>query len=184
MDRQTCTGAFDTNMSNNYLELIICYHHLCLDCLVQQRDMLEYTIVVTYTRILCAAFFYDLDGTLTGVYVAETYTKGGTVKGASLVPRSHLLPPDQCVFTNMSTQGVGGAVCVGLIFKRFFFKIKTPSAWFGRALCVRPPWMSEIPPCKVRPCHVICDGSLCFTMCNKDYSLSLSAASVSHRVCG
>jgi hypothetical protein len=87
------------------------------------------------------AFFYDLDGSLTGTGIAENYTRGGSVRGASLVPVSPLLPPTACTQSPWASgSGIGGAVCRGLVFRRVWHMPRTPSSWVGKALCVRPPW--------------------------------------------
>lgn len=93
------------------------------------------------------AFFYDMDGTLTDTFIKETYTKGGTVRGSSFVGISPLRPPEKCEPSLMSTQGTGGAVCQGLIFRRSWYKIATPTEWVGKNLCVRPHWQSTIDYC-------------------------------------
>ncbi len=121
----------------------------------------SYIYIYTHTQpaYIHSAFFYDLDGTLTGVPLVENFTRGGTVKGASFVPRSHLLPIDgSCVPSDFSTRGVGGAVCVGLIFRRFWHHVRSPAAWIGKALCVRPPWMTEVNSCQVLYVLVLCVG--------------------------
>ena len=53
------------------------------------------------------ANLYDLDGTLTDTGIKENYTRGGNVRGASLVGRSVLLPTGFCSDTNFSTTGTG-----------------------------------------------------------------------------
>ena len=116
----------------------------------------------THTHKHFAAFFYDMDGTLTGVPLLEDYTKGGTIKGASLVGRSHLLPMSgssmlpvngSCFNASFSTVGVGGAVCVGLVFRRVWYQMNDPSAWVAKSLCVRPAWTAEVKHCPVSlPC--------------------------------
>ena len=58
-------------------------------------------------------FFYDLDGTLTGSGIVETYTKGGTVRGSSFVGTSTLLPPEHCVESEFSRAGVAGRRLLG-----------------------------------------------------------------------
>ena len=69
--------------------------------------------------------------------------------GASFVGNSALLPNDgKCVPSSMSTQGTGGVVCKGHIFRRMWFHIKQPSAWIGKALCVRLPHQSTINNCQ------------------------------------
>ena len=83
------------------------------------------------------AFLYDLDGTLTGTGVVETYTMGGGIRGSSFVGTSVLRP--MCTPTNMSLGGSGGSICTGLIFRRTWFLIAIPSLWIGNALCVRTP---------------------------------------------
>ena len=47
-----------------------------------------------------------------------------------------------------STLGTGGSVCVGLLFKRLWFKIINPSLWSGKALCVRPSWANYSSMCQ------------------------------------
>eukprot|EP00961_Rhodomonas_salina_P271177 3664160-Rhodomonas_salina.4 len=79
------------------------------------------------------------DGTLTDTGIIEDYTRGGTIRGASLVGNSVLLPSRNCTASNLSTTGTGGAVCIGVIFRRMWFHIRQPSAWVGKALCVRTP---------------------------------------------
>jgi hypothetical protein len=89
------------------------------------------------------AFLYDLDGSLTGTGIVENYTLGGSLRGSSFVGTSLLLPPASCEPSNLSTMsgvGTGGSICRGLIFRRLFYKIRNPSAWVGKALCVRTPW--------------------------------------------
>ncbi len=113
-----------------------------------------------------AAFFYDLDGTLTGVPLPENFTRGGVIKGSSFVPRSHLVPIDgSCVPSNFSMQGVGGVACVGHIFKRFWHHVRSPAAWIGKALCVRPPWMAEINTCQVIFVYVYMCVCVCMCAC-------------------
>jgi hypothetical protein len=94
-----------------------------------------------YFRHPNEAFFYDLDGTLTGTGLNENYTKGGTFRGASLVPTGPLLPPSACSPSPLATgKGTGGSLCKGLIFRRVWFLPDLPSIWTGKAVCVRAPW--------------------------------------------
>eukprot|EP00961_Rhodomonas_salina_P299141 3938684-Rhodomonas_salina.2 len=53
------------------------------------------------------ANLYDLDGSLTDTRIKEDYTRGGNVRGASLVGRSTLLPACNCSDTSFSTTGAG-----------------------------------------------------------------------------
>lgn len=53
------------------------------------------------------ANLYDLDGSLTDTRIKEDYTRGGNVRGASLVGRSTLLPAGNCSDTSFSTTGAG-----------------------------------------------------------------------------
>jgi hypothetical protein len=94
------------------------------------------------------AFFYDLDGTLTGSGVREDFVGGGSVKGSSLVGTSVLLPPDKCTPTVTSLEGTGGSICTGLTFRRLWYHIRQPELWIGKALCVRPPWDADINNCE------------------------------------
>jgi hypothetical protein len=94
------------------------------------------------------AFFYDLDGTLTGAGLVEDYTRGGSVRGSSFVGTSVLLPSRGCFRSSLSTLGTGGSVCVGMLFKRLWFKIISPAIWSGKALCVRPPWANFTSMCQ------------------------------------
>lgn len=95
------------------------------------------------------AFLYDMDGSLTGSGIRETYTEGGSVVGSSFVGNSILLPNDgACTVTAMSTHGTGGAVCHGHIFRRMWYHIREPDAWVGKALCVRLPHQSSIDTCQ------------------------------------
>lgn len=91
------------------------------------------------------AFFYDLDGTLTGTGIEETYTVGGSLRGSSFVGTSTLLPSDHCSRSDFSSVV---SVCRGLIFRRSWFNIVEPSSWLGKALCVRMPWQTEIDTCQ------------------------------------
>ncbi len=118
---------------------------------------------------ILAAVFYDMDGTLTGVSVIEDYTKGGTVRGTSLVARSPLLPMNgsslqpmsgSCFHTKFSTGGVGGAVCVGLVFRRVWYHIRSPNAWIGKSLCVRPSWTADL-----KHCTVMIFGCILYDVC-------------------
>ena len=91
------------------------------------------------------AFFYDLDGTLTGSGIQEDYARsGGSIIGSSLVPRSVLRPPEHCVNTDMTTKSpngrygdVGGMVCTGQIFRRVVFKAIKQDSLVGKSVCVR-----------------------------------------------
>jgi len=94
------------------------------------------------------AFFYDLDGSLTGSGVRENWLRGGTVKGSSFVGTSPLLPPGKCTPSSLSTMGTGGSVCTGLTFRRMWYHIRQPSIWVGKALCIRPPWTADINTCQ------------------------------------
>ena len=108
------------------------------------------------------AFFYDLDGTLTGTGIVEDYTKGGNIRGSSFVGTSTHLPSNKCqeseytavgvlgrrLLGEESTPATGGSVCRGLIFRRSWFHIDEPTPWVGKALCVRMPWQSEINTCQ------------------------------------
>jgi hypothetical protein len=94
------------------------------------------------------AFFYDLDGSLTGSGVRENWLRGGTVKGSSFVGTSALLPPDKCTPSSLSTTGSGGSVCTGLFFRKMWYHIRQPSVWEGKALCVRVPWTADINTCQ------------------------------------
>jgi len=94
------------------------------------------------------AFFYDLDGSLTGSGVREDWLRGGSVKGSSFVGTSVLLPPGRCTPSQMSSQGTGGSICSGLTFRRLWYHIRQPSAWVGKALCVRPPWSATVNTCQ------------------------------------
>ena len=49
------------------------------------------------------AFFYDLNGTLTGSGVQEDWLRGGSIKGSSFVGTSVLLPKAKCSPTAFST---------------------------------------------------------------------------------
>ena len=69
------------------------------------------------------AFFYDLDGSLTGSNVREDWLQGGSVKGSSFVGTSVLLPPDKCSPSQMSTEGTGGSVCTSLTFRRMWYAL-------------------------------------------------------------
>lgn len=93
------------------------------------------------------AFLYDLDGTLTGTRVVENYTLGGKVRGSSLVGTSSILPA-VCTPTSMALGGTGGSVCTGVIFRRFWFKITSPTLWVGKALCVRTPKNGSLDRCQ------------------------------------
>jgi hypothetical protein len=66
------------------------------------------------------AFFYDLDGTLTGSGVKEDWSRGGSVKGSSFVGTSVLLPKDKCAPSVASIEGTGGSVCTALTFRRMW----------------------------------------------------------------
>jgi len=94
------------------------------------------------------AWFYDLDGSLTGSGVQEDWLRGGTVKGSSFVGTSPLLPPDRCSPSALSTTGTGGSVCTGLTFRRTWYHIREPSEWVGKALCVRPSWTADVNTCQ------------------------------------
>ena len=94
------------------------------------------------------AFFYDLDGTLTGTGLVEDYSRGGSVRGSSFVGTSVLLPAKGCFRSSLSTLGTGGSVCVGILFKRLWFKIMKPVLWTGKALCVRPSWANYSSMCQ------------------------------------
>jgi hypothetical protein len=94
------------------------------------------------------AFFYDLDGSLTGSGVRENWLRGGIVKGSSFVGTSPLLPPDKCTPSSLSTTGTGGSVCTGLTFRRMWYHIQKPSMWVGKALCVRMPWAADLNTCQ------------------------------------
>jgi hypothetical protein len=94
------------------------------------------------------AVFYDLDGTLTGTGIVEDYSRGGFVRGSSFVGTSVLLPPRGCYRSSLSTLGTGGSVCVGILFKRLWFKIVNPALWSGKALCVRPSWANYTSMCQ------------------------------------
>ena len=91
------------------------------------------------------AFFYDLDGTLTGSGIQEDYARsGGSIIGSSLVPRSVLRPPEHCVNTDMTTKSpngrygdVGGMVCTGQMFRRVVFKAIKQDSLVGKSVCVR-----------------------------------------------
>jgi len=93
------------------------------------------------------AFFYDMDGTLTGSGIKEDFTKGGSVKGSSMVGVSPLIPPGLCTPSSMSTLGTGGAVCTGLTFRRMWYHVRTPAIWVGKSLCVRAPWTTTMNHC-------------------------------------
>jgi hypothetical protein len=93
------------------------------------------------------AFLYDLDGSLTGTNIKEDYTKGGNTRGSSMVGTSILLP-NSCNATEFSLKGTGGSICKGQIFRPALFKIILPSAWLGRALCVRTPWQNSTNECQ------------------------------------
>lgn len=86
------------------------------------------------------AVFYDLDGSFTGTGIVEDYTRGGSVRGSSFVGTSVLTPSKGCYRSSLSTFGTGGSVCLGYLFKRFWFKIMDPTLWNGKAVCVRPSW--------------------------------------------
>ena len=91
------------------------------------------------------AFFYDLDGTLTGSGIREDYVRnGGSIIGSSLVPRSVLRPPEHCVDTDIATHSphgqygdVGGMLCTGQIFRRVVFKALAQASLVGKSVCVR-----------------------------------------------
>ena len=96
-----------------------------------------------YFRHPNEAFLYDLDGSLTGTGVKETYTRGGNVRGSSFVGTSILLPPTSCTPSAfVSGVGTGGSICTGIVFRRFWHMIRSPSSWVGKALCVHMPWAS------------------------------------------
>ncbi|KAJ1475672.1 hypothetical protein T484DRAFT_1827474 [Baffinella frigidus] len=88
------------------------------------------------------AYFHDLDGSLTGTGIVESYTRGGTVRGASFVGTSPLLPPGACTPSAYSSHGTGGSVCEGHIFKRMWYHPKTPETWVGKALYPSSPTTS------------------------------------------
>jgi hypothetical protein len=69
------------------------------------------------------AFFYDLDGSLTGSGIRENWSRGGTIKGSSFVGTSPLLPPGKCSSSSMSTKGSGGSVCEGLTFRKTWYAV-------------------------------------------------------------
>ena len=94
------------------------------------------------------AFFYDLDGSLTGSGIKENWLRGGSVKGSSFVGTSVLLPPDRCTRSDFSMQGTGGSVCTGLTFRRMWYHIREPSLWVGKAICIRMPWHTAINICE------------------------------------
>ena len=118
------------------------------------------------------AFFYDLDGTLTGSGIREDYSRGGTVKGSSLLPRSALLPPDKCIEINdivppptkyrrsrrllgvdgpgADTANIGGMLCHDIVFRRILFKVQDPTHFIGKSLCIRPSWMPDMTRCEDR----------------------------------
>ena len=117
------------------------------------------------------AFFYDLDGSLTGSGIREDYTRGGSVKGSSLVPRSILLPPNKCTpFGDMpveparrllgsggaAEQGVGGMMCQGLVFRRVVLHVTQPAHLIGKSMCVRPGWSSHVTRCSTRLAECNC----------------------------
>ena len=94
-----------------------------------------------YFRHPNEAFLYDLDGSLTDTGIVETYTRGGNIRGSSLVGTSILLPPGVCNPTILASGvGTGGSICKGLIFRRLWHMIRSPPSWVGKALCVHPPW--------------------------------------------
>ncbi len=94
-----------------------------------------------YFRHPNEAFLYDLDGSLTGTGIKETYTLGGNVRGSSFVGTSIFLPPTSCIPSAfVSGVGTGGSICTGIIFRRFWHMIRSPSSWVGKALCVNMPW--------------------------------------------
>ena len=94
------------------------------------------------------AFFYDLDGSLTGSGIREDWLRGGSVKGSSIVGTSVLLPPSKCTATALSTEGTGGSICSGLTFRRMWYHIREPSQWVGKAMCVRPSWSADVNTCQ------------------------------------
>jgi hypothetical protein len=66
------------------------------------------------------AFFYDLDGSLTGSGVREDFVRGGSKKGSSFIGTSVHLPPEKCAASSMSVEGTGGSICSGLTFRRMW----------------------------------------------------------------
>lgn len=94
------------------------------------------------------ASLYDMDGTLTDTGVKEDYTKGGNVRGSTMVGWSTLLPAGNCTQTSFSTTGTGGAICQDTIFRRMWYIIEEPAGWIGKALCVRRPDQSSMNTCQ------------------------------------
>jgi hypothetical protein len=102
-----------------------------------------------YFRHPNEAFLYDLDGSLTGTGVIETYTRGGNIRGSSFVGTSVFLPPAACTPSAfVSGFGTGGSICTGIVFRRFWHMIRSPSSWVGKALCVYMPWASVTNRCQ------------------------------------
>lgn len=130
------------------------------------------------------AFFYDLDGTLTGSGIEEDYVRsGGSVKGSSLVPRSVLRPPEHCADTQIATSSpsghygdVGGMVCHGVIFRRVVFKAIEATALVGKSMCVRPSWDANVNRCHEREAQ--CN---CIEIQKKWWGGNVALLSIAHR---
>lgn len=99
------------------------------------------------------AFFYDLDGSLTGTGAVENYTKGGNVVGSSYVGMSPLLDPTRCTelpntaAQNKWSSGNAVALCRGEIFRKFYSTF-TDAETEGKAMCFRPSWGTSVNLCQ------------------------------------